>query len=259
MIIDLRGNAGGLLSSAVETCDAFLDRGAIVSTRGRDNVELSRFNASLGTDLPDDVPIVVLIDKYSASASEIVAACLQDHERAIVVGQRSWGKGTVQNIRPLEGGRSALRLTIGSYWRPSGQDIHKWKDAKDSDAWGVRPDAGQEVNPTNQQYETLILARRRRDVTSYEDLLAAKAEPASPEPAAPVPAPESEPPAPPSESSPPVPTPEPESEQPPATKAEHEAANNALKDPATIDPQLQQAIQRLEEEISRRAKEPGRA
>ena len=256
LIIDLRGNAGGLLTSAVETCDAFLDHGVIVTTRGRDKVEHSRYEASLGTDLPDNVPIVVLIDKYSASASEIVAACLQDHERAIVVGQRSWGKGTVQNVRALEGGRSALRLTIGSYWRPSGQDIHKRKDAKDTDPWGVRPDPGQEVNPTNQQFETFILARRRRDVTSYEDLLAAKKKPESPETAAPVPASEPEPPTPPSETSPPVPTPEPESEQSPTAKAEQEAASHALQDPATIDPQLDQAIRRLEEEIAKKASRP---
>jgi carboxyl-terminal processing protease len=252
LIIDLRGNAGGLLTSAIETCDAFLDRGEIVTTRGRDGVVHAQYNASLGVDLPDDVPLVVLIDKYSASASEIVAACLQDHHRAIVVGQRSWGKGTVQNVRALEGGRSALRLTIGSYWRPSGQDIHKRKNAKDKDPWGVRPNPGQEVNPTNQQFETFILARRRRDVTTYEDLLAAKdkpeSEPTIPEPMIPVPVPAAEAP---SEASPPVPTPEPESTETPAAKADREAAANALRNPALLDPQLKQAIQRLEEEINR--------
>ena len=247
LIIDLRGNAGGLLTAAIETCDAFLDHGEIVTTRGRDKVVQAQYEASPGVDLPEEVPVVVLIDKYSASASEIVAACLQDHKRAVVVGQRSWGKGTVQNVRPLEGGRSALRLTIGSYWRPSGQDIHKRKDAKDKDPWGVRPDPGQDVNSTNQQFETFILARRRRDVTTYEDLLAAKGKP-QPQPTIPVPTPTPEPF---SEASPPVPTPEPESNETPAAKADREAAANALKDPATLDPQIRQAIQRLEEEINR--------
>jgi carboxyl-terminal processing protease len=268
LIIDLRGNAGGLLTAAIETCDAFLDHGVIVTTRGRDKIVMDQYDASLGTELPEDVPLVILIDKYSASASEIVAACLQDHERAIVVGQRSWGKGTVQNVRPLEGGRSALRLTIGSYWRPSGQDIHKRKDAKETDPWGVSPNAGQEVNPTNQELETFVLARRRRDVTSYEDLLvaqknraAAPAEPpASEPPAPPVPTPEPEPATPMSESDlPPVPTPDADTDAPATAAAEKAAAANALLDPATLDPQLQQAIQRLQEEIDRKAKEPRRA
>ena len=268
LIIDLRGNAGGLLTAAIETCDAFLDHGEIVTTRGRDKVVMDKYDASLGTELQGDVPLVILIDKYSASASEIVAACLQDHERAIVVGQRSWGKGTVQNVRPLEGGRSALRLTIGSYWRPSGQDIHKRKDAKESDAWGVRPNPGQEVNPTNQEVETFVLARRRRDVTSYEGLLAAQKSrvaappepPASETPSPPVPTPEPEPPTPvPESDSPPVPTPESDTDAPATSAAEKTASANALLDPATLDPQLKQAVQRLLEEIARKSKEPRRA
>lgn len=280
LIIDLRGNAGGLLEGAVEVCDAFLDEGTIVTTRGRHGVERERRVASEGVELAPDVPLVILIDKYSASASEIVAACLQDHDRAIVVGQRSWGKGTVQNVISLEGGKSALRLTIGSYWRPSGQDIHKRKDAKDSDAWGVRPDPGQEVHLTNQQFETVVVARRRRDVITYEDLLASAKKaaespadlprsmpeespmPSSPSPPAAVPETEpseAEPPIPPAATDPPVPVPEPESEEPPTAKAEQEAAVNALKDPAAIDPQLKQAIDCLKEEIKRRASQPRRA
>jgi carboxyl-terminal processing protease len=260
LIIDVRGNAGGLLTAAIETCDAFLDDGDIVTTRGRDGVMLSRFEASVGTLWPADRPVVVLIDKYSASASEIVAACLQDHGKATIVGQRSWGKGTVQNVRPLEGGRSALRLTIGSYWRPSGQDIHKRKDAPDSDPWGVRPDEGQEVNPTNEEFERFVLARRRRDVTTYEDLLEAQAHPPSesltptPEslPPKPIPSPDTEL---------PIPTPEPETGSQPdpettnsaeSAEMEKEAAANARKDPATLDPQLRQAIKRLEDEIKQR-------
>ncbi len=168
LILDLRGNAGGLLDAAVETCDLFLDGGIIVTTRGRGGVERASFSATPGVELGKDVPMVVLVDKYSASASEIVAGCLQDQGRAVVGGQRSWGKGTVQNVLPLEGNRSALRLTIASYWRPSGKDIHKRKDAKDTDDWGVRPDPALEVNLSTEQATQIAKARRQRDIQPLE-------------------------------------------------------------------------------------------
>lgn len=269
LIMDLRGNAGGLLEAAVETCDLLLEEGVIVTTRGRGGVVLKERRATPGVALPADLPIVILIDKYSASASEIVAGCLQDHQRALVVGQRSWGKGTVQNVIRLEGGKSAMRLTIGSYWRPSGKDIHKRKDAKESDEWGVRPEPGQEVNLTNKELETVVLARRRRDVTSYEQLVETKKsrplEPAASIGLAPSPVEEPEerigeaapqPQSDPDNDLPPVPSPESESEPSPAVKADREAITNALKDPATIDPQLRQAIECLEQEIARRATQP---
>src|SRR5205085_3738359 len=81
----------------------------------------------------------ILLNRYSASASEIVAAALQDHARAVVVGERSYGKGSVQNIIPMEGGASALKLTTASYWRPSGKNIHRFPDSKEEDDWGVKP------------------------------------------------------------------------------------------------------------------------
>jgi carboxyl-terminal processing protease len=169
LILDLRGNAGGLLSAAVETCDMFLDEGTIVTTRGRGGVERERYSATPGVEIGHDVPMVVLVDKYSASASEIVAACLQDHGRAVVAGQRSWGKGTVQNVIDLEGNRSALRLTIASYWRPSGKDIHKRKDAKPTDPWGVQPNKGLEVNLTNELFAAWYKARRERDLMTVDE------------------------------------------------------------------------------------------
>ena len=89
--------------------------------------------------------MVVLVNHYSASASEIVAACLQDHKRAVIVGERTWGKGSVQNVIELEDGRSALKLTTASYRRPNGKNIHRFPGAKDSDEWGVMPDKGFEV------------------------------------------------------------------------------------------------------------------
>ena len=89
--------------------------------------------------------MVVLVNRYSASASEIVSACLQDHHRAIVIGERTWGKGSVQNVIELEGGKSALKLTTASYQRPSGKNIHRFPDASEADEWGVKPDSGYDL------------------------------------------------------------------------------------------------------------------
>jgi carboxyl-terminal processing protease len=167
LILDLRDNAGGWLDAAVGTCNFLLPTEAeIVSTRGRDGVVLRAFKADGKPLLDARVPIVVLVNHFSASASEIVAACLQDHSRAKVIGQRTWGKGTVQNILKLEGGRSALKLTTASYWRPSGQNIHRRKNAKDTDQWGVSPDAGFEVALTDEQADAVRKHRRERDLNA---------------------------------------------------------------------------------------------
>ncbi|MCB1380647.1 MAG: S41 family peptidase [Alphaproteobacteria bacterium] len=120
-IIDLRNDPGGLLDMAISVSDSFLDRGEVVSTRGRHADETQRFNAQKG-DLADGKPVVVLINGGSASASEIVAGALQDHKRATVIGTRSFGKGSVQTIIPL-GGQGALRLTTARYYTPSGRSI----------------------------------------------------------------------------------------------------------------------------------------
>jgi len=168
LIIDMRGNAGGLLTSAVGVCDAFLDQGLIVSTRGRNKVELEAHHAKSDLVVPKSLPMLVLVDGFSASASEIVAACLQDDGRAVVAGQRSWGKGTVQKVYMLEGNKSALRLTFATYWRPSGKDIHKRRDAKDTDDWGVRPDEGLEVIIGKELQEKLYKLRNERDISAVE-------------------------------------------------------------------------------------------
>ena len=120
-VLDLRLNPGGLLDQAVSVSDAFLDRGEIVSTRGRDPKDISRFDARPG-DMIDGKPLVVLVNGGSASASEIVAGALQDHRRATVVGTQSFGKGSVQTIIPL-GENGALRLTTALYYTPSGKSI----------------------------------------------------------------------------------------------------------------------------------------
>jgi carboxyl-terminal processing protease len=129
-IVDLRNNPGGLLDQAISVSDAFLDKGEIVSTRGRVASESQRFNAHAG-DLTKGKPVIVLINGGSASASEIVAGALQDHKRATVVGTRSFGKGSVQAIIPLGSGNGALRLTTARYFTPSGRSIQ---------AKGISPD-----------------------------------------------------------------------------------------------------------------------
>ena len=121
IVIDLRNNPGGLLSQAIRVSDAFLDKGEIVSTRGRDPEDGDRYNATPG-DLINGKPIVILINGGSASASEIVAAALKDHRRAIVVGTKSFGKGSVQTVMPLRE-QSAMRLTTARYYSPSGRSI----------------------------------------------------------------------------------------------------------------------------------------
>jgi carboxyl-terminal processing protease len=121
-VLDLRNNPGGLLDQAISVSDAFLEKGEIVSTRGRNAEETQRFAARAG-DLTKSKPVIVLINGGSASASEIVAGALQDHKRATILGTRSFGKGSVQTIIPLGSGNGALRLTTARYFTPSGKSI----------------------------------------------------------------------------------------------------------------------------------------
>jgi carboxyl-terminal processing protease len=129
-VIDLRNNPGGLLDQAISVSDTFLDKGEIVSTRGRNPEETQRFNARPG-DMTKGKPVILLINGGSASASEIVAGALQDHKRATLIGTRSFGKGSVQTIIPLGAGNGALRLTTARYYTPSGRSIQ---------AKGISPD-----------------------------------------------------------------------------------------------------------------------
>ena len=129
-IVDLRNNPGGLLDQAISVADTFLDKGEIVSTRGRNPEETQRFNARPG-DMTHGKPVIVLINGGSASASEIVAGALQDHKRATLIGTRSFGKGSVQTIIPLGADNGALRLTTARYYTPSGRSIQ---------AQGIKPD-----------------------------------------------------------------------------------------------------------------------
>jgi carboxyl-terminal processing protease len=166
LIVDLRANPGGLLKSAVEITNLFVAEGRIVSTKGR-NQEEEVFDARDDRAvLPSkqECPMVVLVNKFSASASEIVSAALQDHDRAVIVGERSYGKGSVQNVIRMEGGKSALKLTTASYWRPSGKNIHRFPDSKDNDEWGVKPDAGFAIHMKDEERLQYMLYRRDRDI-----------------------------------------------------------------------------------------------
>lgn len=163
-IIDLRNNPGGLLKSAVQVSGMFLESGKkVVSTKSRTQTEES-YNSKppAGVQPITSPPLVILINRYSASASEIVAAALQDHLRAIIVGERSFGKGSVQNIIETEGRTSALKLTTASYWRPSGKNMHRFPDSKREDDWGVTPDV--EVKIDTKELIDYFKYRREKDV-----------------------------------------------------------------------------------------------
>ncbi len=167
LVLDLRDNPGGLLDAAVQVCDLFVEEGIIVSIRDRKG----RARGPGGEEFKAEAkgtytgfPIAVLINGASASASEIVAACLQDRGRAVIVGERSFGKGSVQNVISLDNGRSALKLTVATYWRPNGKNIHRLPGAGEDEEWGVRPDEGYEVKLDTPARKKLAEQRRERDV-----------------------------------------------------------------------------------------------
>jgi carboxyl-terminal processing protease len=176
LILDLRGNPGGLIRAAVEIADMFLDQGRIVSTKGRVAQEEVFEATGPGTILQParEHPITVIINRYSASASEILAAALQDHARAVVVGERSFGKGSVQNVIEMESRASALKLTTASYWRPSGKNIHRFPDSKETDDWGVSPDKGHAVKLEDKERINYLRWRNDRDVVRKADQPARK-------------------------------------------------------------------------------------
>lgn len=167
LILDLRFNPGGLLSSAIEVSDLFIAEGDIVSTQGRNSSRRAWTARKSGTY--EGFPMVVLVNRYSASASEIVSACLQDHNRAVVMGERTWGKGSVQNIIQLEDGKSALKLTTAGYQRPSGKNIHRQEGASETDDWGVRPNDGYEMRLSDAELAELVTSRRERDILRKKD------------------------------------------------------------------------------------------
>ena len=170
VVLDVRDNAGGTLEAAVDICSLLLPAGQlVVETRGRDGQARERW-LTAGLAPPVDLPMAVLVNQNSASAAEIVAAALQDHGRAIVVGQRTYGKGTVQQLIPTQAGKSTLKLTWAGFWRPSGQNIHRIKDAPEDATWGVRPDDGFEVVLSADEYADLQKYRSERDLAGLDAL-----------------------------------------------------------------------------------------
>ena len=160
IILDLRFNPGGLLTAAIEVSNRFIDEGVIVSTRGRDPQNDFVARARKEGVYPH-VPVVVLINEYSASASEIVSGCLKDHQRAVLIGTRTFGKGSVQNLIALDGGQHALKMTTAYYYLPSGRNIMKKKGAT---TWGVDPDPQFVITLTDEEKRDLLLARQRAEV-----------------------------------------------------------------------------------------------
>jgi carboxyl-terminal processing protease len=167
LILDLRDNPGGLLTSAIAVSDLFIDGGRIVSTKDRNGHGKSwdAKNDGFAYESAAKKPMAVLINRNSASASEIVAAALQDSSRAVVVGERSYGKGSVQKIIRLSGEPpTALKLTTDTYWRPSGVNINRYPDSKESDDWGVKPSPGFEIVMKDDERLEYIRYKRARDI-----------------------------------------------------------------------------------------------
>lgn len=178
LILDLRFNPGGLLPVAVEVSDLFIASGRIVSTEGRNTKPRVWDAHKEGTF--EGFPMAVLVNRYSASASEIVAACLQDHNRAVVIGERTWGKGSVQNVVELEDGGSILKLTTADYHRPSGKNIHRFPDSTERDEWGVTPNEGFAIPMSADEMLQLTTLRRDKDIVRKPTGTAPQ--PAKPEP-----------------------------------------------------------------------------
>lgn len=160
VILDLRYNPGGILSSAVQMCDMLIDQGVIVSTKGRRSIYGSEYHADPALSIPKDIPLVVLVNHQSASASEIMAGCLQDLGRAKIAGSRSYGKGTVQQVFEIENDQSALKFTTARFYRPSGKNIHRTEEMTETDIWGVSPD--EELALMTNDLQDLYLNRRWR-------------------------------------------------------------------------------------------------
>lgn len=170
LVLDLRNNPGGYLDSAIHISDSFLTSGTIVTTRGRDGEIRDQHEAGAAAPNYMGFPMVVLVNRWSASASEIVAAALQDNLRAIVIGERTYGKGTVQNVIRIGGGRSDLKLTTAYYWRPNNRKIHRRSDPSQKDGrepesgeWGVLPGEEYRHTMSDEEFKNVFEARMERD------------------------------------------------------------------------------------------------
>jgi C-terminal peptidase prc len=171
MVLDLRFNPGGLLDSAVKVSDLFVDDGVIVTIkprRGRETVYIGKHEGSYL-----DFPMVCLVNDSSASGSEIVSACLQDHGRAIIMGERSYGKGSVQTILPFEPTGGQLKMTNATFWRPSNKNLNKSSTkGRPEDEWGVTPDAGYLLKMSVKDQDSLFDFQREQEIIKRRDLKA---------------------------------------------------------------------------------------
>ena len=159
LILDLRSNPGGLLRSAVDVANRFLSKGAIVSTKGRWQEKVTWKATPENTYKP--LPMVILINQYTASAAEIVSGALQVHKRAVIIGVRSFGKGSVQTLIPLQNGYGAIKITTAYYYLPNGKCIHRRPGSK---VWGVDPDIKVPLTPKEQI--AIEISRREADIIS---------------------------------------------------------------------------------------------
>jgi carboxyl-terminal processing protease len=163
LILDMRDNPGGYVDAAVALCDMLVPNGKeIVTVRRRGGVVSERYTA-MGQDPYLEFPIAVLVNNMSASAAEIVASCLQDNHRAAVIGERSYGKGTIQELIDLEKGCGAMKITTASYWRPNGKNIHRPANAGPKDVWGVTPNQDYQVSLTGEEQNHWRIWRAKRD------------------------------------------------------------------------------------------------
>jgi carboxyl-terminal processing protease len=169
LILDLRFNPGGLLDSAVRISDLFIDDGLIVSIRPRVGREYNFTGQSADSYL--NFPMVCLVNGGSASGSEIVAGCLQDHRRALIMGERSYGKGSVQNIQPFELTGGEIKLTTATFWRPSGKNINKssTKGGEDEE-WGILPEKEHHLKLTPKERDELAEHQRNVEIIPRRDL-----------------------------------------------------------------------------------------
>lgn len=164
LILDLRFNPGGVMDQAVKIADMFLDKGVIVSTQARNGA--AEVTNATGKGTRTDLPLVILVNAQSASASEIVAGALGEHERAVILGTRTFGKGLVQSVRPLPSGAGVLKITEQRYALPSGRIIQR---TDDSTIWGVDPTPGFYLPLSDEQTADMLTARRRQEIISHQD------------------------------------------------------------------------------------------
>jgi len=176
LVLDLRFNPGGLLTSAVDISDLFIDDGQIVTIKPRPGVgqEHTFHGEREGSYL--NFPMVCLVNGGSASGSEIVSACLQDHKRAVIIGERSYGKGSVQNIMDFRPTGGQIKLTTATFWRPSGKNLNKSSTkGTDDEDWGVRPDKGFEIKLSRKERDDLMEYQRDAEIIPRRDIPAKEA------------------------------------------------------------------------------------